>query len=137
MKIKNIKLLADGNIPVEVINEFSASGINIRGLNDPERNRSDDYILELANKEARVLLTLDKDFWDDNKTPLNKVKSGIIYVASSNTNTINPIIDSFALAYLSFAKYYPSNWWHNMKVKATTDYFLLKFRTWEGRIKKC
>ena len=61
---KNPPLLADENIPVELIETLSKEGYNIKRVS---LNSKDKQIFELAILEERAILTLDKHF-------LNKLK---------------------------------------------------------------
>jgi predicted nuclease of predicted toxin-antitoxin system len=68
-----VRLLADENFPKPIVDSLRNAGHDVlwartdcAGLNDPK-------LVELAEAEARVLLTLDKDFWQialQRRTPL-------------------------------------------------------------------
>lgn len=133
-KHKKLRLLSDSQVPKPVIEEIRQAKISIEELENKMKERSDEDILEFANKKGYVLLTLDKDFWDDRKFPLHKVK-GIIYV-SVNPNNHFRILRAFGLVYGCFAKEYPFDWWHEMKIKTTDSEFVIKMRNYEGRVLK-
>jgi len=132
-KGRKLKLLADAQIPGPVVAEIMGAKIAIEVIPETARNCSDADVLVLAQKRGRVLLTLDRDFWDDRKHPLQKVKTGIIYVAESPEQH-ERILRAFGFVYGCFAKSYPLDWWNSMKVRATVGEFEIKMRTWQGKI---
>jgi len=56
------KLLADENIPIEVVRFLKRSGVDITSVMEFSPGLSDTEVMELANRENRVLVTFDKDF---------------------------------------------------------------------------
>jgi hypothetical protein len=89
----------------------------------------------LAQKQGLVLVTLDHGFWDDRKYPLQNVRRGIIFI-DERADQHERILRAFGLVYGSFAKSYPLDWWNQMKVKGKVGEFLIKMRTWEGKVAK-
>ena len=73
---KELKLLVDAQFPQPVFQEIRAAGIKIDQIPSSQKRRDDTDILALAEKQEKVLLTLDKDFWDDRKQPLHTLKTG-------------------------------------------------------------
>jgi predicted nuclease of predicted toxin-antitoxin system len=132
---KKLKLCADANIPQFVVDELRGAGIPvITAQDDNIETREDKSILAWAKKSQRVLLTLDRDFWDDHKFPMHDVP-GVIFVDAPSNNT-DSILQAFGLIYGTFASSYSLDWWQNMKARATTSRYFLKTRNWEGRIAK-
>lgn len=78
-------------------------------------------------------MTLDADFWDDRRHPLQAVQRGVIFVAEPPEEH-DRILRAFGLVYGCFARSYPLDWWRHMKVRAVLGEFEIKMRTWEGRI---
>lgn len=86
-----ILLLADENIPIELINKLSNEGFNIKRV---LLGSKDEEIFKLAKSENRVLLTFDKHFLNKSKF-LPKESSGIIFI-----NIRLPLIDSLYFSIL-------------------------------------
>lgn len=107
-------------------------GIKIDQIPSSQKRRDDTDILALAEKQEKVLLTLDKDFWDDRKHPLHTLKTGIIYIAESPAFH-DRILRAFGIVYGCFAKSYPLDWWSQIKVRGILGSFELKICNWEGR----
>ena len=132
---KRLKLFIDANIPQLVIDELKGAGIPIiTALEEHIEAREDKSILGWVKKSKRVLLTLDRDFWDDQKFPMQDVP-GVIFVDVPPNNT-DLILQAFGLIYGTFASSYSLDWWQNMKARATPSCYYLKTRNWEGRIAK-
>ncbi len=119
-----IKLLADQNIPQEIIEDLSNS-FSIKSVFDLKlQGHPDENIREEAKKLKRVLLTTDKDFWDEKKHPIKKC-FGII-CCEAGPEEIDKITISLARLYVYFAKYYPNEWWNNTKAYIKTEGFTLR-----------
>ncbi len=132
-KAKELKLLADAQLPEPIVREIRSAGIAIKAMSAKGKRGSDRTVLELAQREGRVLLTLDADFWDDRQHPLQTVRRGVIFVAEPPEEH-DRILRAFGLVYGCFARSYPLNWWSHMKVRAVLGEFEIKMRTWEGKI---
>ena len=59
---KEIKFLADENIPLKVVSNLVKSKIDIIAVAEKSARIKDEEILSLAQKEGRVIVTFDKDF---------------------------------------------------------------------------
>jgi predicted nuclease of predicted toxin-antitoxin system len=57
-----IKLLADENVPPEAVKIMRRKGVDIVSVIEFSLGLSDMEVLDLANREGRVLMTFDKDF---------------------------------------------------------------------------
>jgi len=130
---KKLKLLADAQVPEPVIRRIGDAGIKVETLSRALRRHADTNVLQLAQRTGRVLLTLDADFWDDRKHPLQAVSGGIIYVAESPSQH-GRILRAFGLVYGCFARSYPLDWCSHMKVRAVVGDFGIKMRTWQGSV---
>lgn len=58
------KLIADENIPLEVVQRLIEKGIGIKSVSLISPRIDDASVLQIAKKENRVLITFDKDFGD-------------------------------------------------------------------------
>jgi predicted nuclease of predicted toxin-antitoxin system len=132
-KGRKLKLMADAQVPAYIVQEIRAAKIVIDRIPGELRTYPDTNILMYAQKKQRVILTLDRDFWDDKKYPLQKLKTGLIYVAVPPSEH-ERILRAFGLVYGCFAKNYPLDWWRSMKVRASVGEFEIKMRTWEGKV---
>lgn len=57
-----MRLLADENIPLKAIHLLRNNGHDILSISESQPQTADEDILELAEKDARIVLTFDKDF---------------------------------------------------------------------------
>jgi predicted nuclease of predicted toxin-antitoxin system len=57
-----MKLLADENISTKVVGCLRNKGIDIISLKELATGLSDESVLEIANKQKRILITFDDDF---------------------------------------------------------------------------
>jgi hypothetical protein len=75
---------------------------------------------------------MDRDFWDDKKHPLQN-SPGIIFL-DLPPDQFGKAVDGLARFYFLFAKYYPLDWWDNMKARVSEYGFSIRMRTWEGKV---
>ncbi len=57
-----MKFLADENISNKVVNALRNRGVDIISVKELESSLSDETVLEVANKQKRILITFDADF---------------------------------------------------------------------------
>ena len=57
-----MRLLADENVPLPVVNELKADGHDVQWIGNEDPGIGDRTILQRARDEERLLLTFDKDF---------------------------------------------------------------------------
>jgi len=130
---KRLRFYADANVPEPIVVEFRAAGLSV--LSARERGyarRSDQDLCQEARQHDRVLLTMDRDFWDDKKHPLQN-SPGIIFL-DLPPDQFGKAVDGLARFYFLFAKYYPLDWWDNMKARVSEYGFSIRMRTWEGKV---
>ncbi len=84
-----IQFLADENIALSVVKDLRKAGFNIKDIKEEKLQGScDEEILELANREHRILLTHDKDFASIILT--HKILSyGVILIRMKNQSPIS------------------------------------------------
>jgi predicted nuclease of predicted toxin-antitoxin system len=58
-----MRLLADENVPRPLVDALRADGHDVLWARTECAGWRDGVLLELAESEARIVLTLDKDFW--------------------------------------------------------------------------
>jgi predicted nuclease of predicted toxin-antitoxin system len=131
---KKIKLLADENIPMHIIEElskyFSIKSVFDIGL----AGHPDENIRDASKKLKRVLLTTDKDFWDEKKHSIRKC-FGII-CTEAGPDEIDKIYMALARFYVYFAKRYPNDWWNYTKAFIKTDGFILRTLLFDNTIEE-
>jgi hypothetical protein len=132
-KTKRLRLFADAQFPDPVVTEIRSAGIFIKAISDTAKRSDDRTVLQMAQREGCVLLTLDEDFWSDRKHPLQAVQRAIIFVAEP-PSAHDRILHAFGLVYGCFAKSYPLDWWNHMKIRAALGEFEIKMRDWHGRV---
>lgn len=132
---KKLKLCADANVPKAVVDELRAVGLVVDSVTESDLGpHPDKHILQHARKLGRVILTMDRDFWDDRKHPLQK-SPGIIFIDVA-PDQVDKAIEGLAKFYALFAQAYPLDWWHETKARVTTNGFVIKSRSWEGNVFK-
>ena len=55
-------LLADENVSMLVVERLRAIGLDVMAIGETSPGASDDQVLVIANREARILITEDRDF---------------------------------------------------------------------------
>ncbi len=58
-----MRFLADENFPRRVVASLRAAGHDVLWVGNDYSGTSDKQVLERAETESRILLTLDRDFW--------------------------------------------------------------------------
>jgi predicted nuclease of predicted toxin-antitoxin system len=70
---KKLTLLADACVPKLLVDELRAFGLTIRTAAEMGiAGHPDENVCTLAARLGWVILTMDRDFWDDRKHPLQK-----------------------------------------------------------------
>lgn len=57
-----MKFLADEGVDAPIVKKLRENGFDVSYIAEMEPNISDEEVLERANQDKRILLTLDKDF---------------------------------------------------------------------------
>ena len=94
-----MRLLADENFPKPIVEALRAGGHDIRWAPVDYVRWKDVALLELAESEGRILLTLDKDFWQiavQRRIP--PVESGVVLfrVHPATPEKLGPLVRAFA-----------------------------------------
>jgi predicted nuclease of predicted toxin-antitoxin system len=82
-----MKLLVDEGVDKPIVDLIRSSGFDVRYILETDRGINDDKVLQIANEEARILLTQDKDF-GEMVFRLQKVHLGIILIRLGTTTSI-------------------------------------------------
>jgi predicted nuclease of predicted toxin-antitoxin system len=80
-----MKFLVDEGVDKPIVDLLRATGFDVHYILETDRGIDDDKVLQIANDEARILLTQDKDF-GEMVFRLKKVHLGIILIRLG-TNT--------------------------------------------------
>ena len=72
-----MRFLADENVDFPVITILRQHGYDIRSVLEEFPSIDDDFVLNLANKDNRILITLDKDF-GELVFRLHKIHQGVV-----------------------------------------------------------
>lgn len=101
-----MRLLADENFPKPIIEALRAGGHDVLWARTDLAEAKDAALLDLAESEARIVLTLDKDFWQiavQRRSPL--VQSGVILfrVHPATPQNLAPLVRAFGEANATWA----------------------------------
>lgn len=75
-----MKFLADENIPLLMVRQLEDKGYDVRCIRGEYAGIPDEDVLDLANKEGRILVTFDSDFGDLIFKKRKTIKTGIIFL---------------------------------------------------------
>ncbi|HLG30998.1 MAG TPA: DUF5615 family PIN-like protein [Candidatus Brocadiales bacterium] len=133
-KTKKLKLCADASVPrsfVEALKDLYKIPV-ITAIESNIVTHEDNSILAWSKRNKRVLLTMDRDFWDDKKFPLQNIP-GVIFIDVPPSD-VDDGLEAFALIYRTLAISFPLDRWPNKKARVTPSKYLLKMRTQEGHL---
>lgn len=109
-RYKKLKLYADDGVPEPLIQELRGSRIVVhsaRAVGSPSRPNQSIY--QEARRLGMVLLTMDRDFWNDRLQPL-RTSPEIIFVDTAPCE-LGKACDGLARFHALFADYWPLDWW--------------------------
>jgi predicted nuclease of predicted toxin-antitoxin system len=91
-----MRLLADENFPKPIVDALRARGHDVLWARTDLAGTSDVALLDLAESEAHIVLTLDKDFWQiavQRRNPL--AQSGVVLfrVHPATPERLAPLVD--------------------------------------------
>lgn len=101
-----MRLLADENFPGPIVKFLRAEGHNVLWARSDLAGWKDLDILDLAESESRILLTLDKDFWQIAVQRLQPLEhSGVVLfrVHPATAEQLRPLITAFSQAKADWA----------------------------------
>lgn len=96
-----MRILADENSPKPIIEALRADGHDVLWARTDCAGWKDVVLLELAESEARIVLTLDKDFWQiavQRRTPLEQPGVVLFRALPAVPEKLGPLIRAFVLA---------------------------------------
>jgi len=99
-------LLADENFPKPVIEALRAEGRDVLWARTDHAGATDVVLLDLAEAEARIALTLDKDFWQiavQRRSPLEQSVVVLFRVHPATPERLAPLVRAFITADTAWA----------------------------------
>jgi len=96
-----MRLLADENFPKPSVEALRARGHDVLWARTDYAGWKDIVLLDLAESEARIVLTLDKDFWQiavQRRIPLEQSGVALFRVHPATPETIEPLVRVFVEA---------------------------------------
>lgn len=101
-----MRLLADENFPRPIVESLRAQGHDVLWARTNLAGATDVALLERAESEARVVLTLDKDFWQvalQRRCPLEESGVVLFRVHPATPENLAPLVRLFAEASVTWA----------------------------------
>lgn len=101
-----MRLLADENFPKAIVETLRSEGHDVLWARTDLPGSRDLALLDLAEAEARLVLTLDKDFWQiavQRRSPLTQ--SGVVLFRShpATAEKLGPLMQLFTAAKTNWA----------------------------------
>jgi predicted nuclease of predicted toxin-antitoxin system len=103
---KTMRLFADENFPKPMVDALRAGGHTVVWARTDCPGCSDTALLDRAESESRIVLTLDKDFWQiavQRRIPLEKSGVVLFRVHPATPKTLAPLMRAFVEANRSWA----------------------------------
>jgi predicted nuclease of predicted toxin-antitoxin system len=103
-----MRLLADENFPKPIVEALRADGYDVLWARTDLAGTSDVALLDRAESEARIVLTLDKDFWQiavQRRSPLEQSGVVLFRVHPATPERLAPLVHAFAAADTSWASH--------------------------------
>jgi predicted nuclease of predicted toxin-antitoxin system len=103
-----MRLLADENFPKPVVEALRADGHDVLWARTDNAGTKDVVLLDLAEAEARIVLTLDKDFWQiavQRQSPLEQSGIVLFRVHPATPESLTPLVDAFVTADAAWARH--------------------------------
>jgi predicted nuclease of predicted toxin-antitoxin system len=101
-----MRLLADENFPKPIVEALRADGHDVLWARTDLAGTSDVALLDRAESEARILLTLDKDFWQiavQRRCPLEQSGVVLFRIHPATPENLAALVRVFAEANTTWA----------------------------------
>jgi len=101
-----MRLLTDENFPKPIVEALRADGHDVLWARTDLAGTSDLALLDLAESEARIVLTLDKDFWQiavQRRSPLEQSGVVLFRVHPATPENLAPLVRTFGEADTTWA----------------------------------
>ena len=99
-------LRADENFPKPVVEALRAEGFDVLWARTDRAGAGDVVLLDLAEAEARIVLTLDKDFWQiavQRRSPLEQSGVVLFRVHPATPERPAPLVRAFITANIAWS----------------------------------
>jgi predicted nuclease of predicted toxin-antitoxin system len=96
-----MRLLADENFPKPIVEALRARGHDVLWARTDLAGTSDVELLDLAEAQARIVLTLDKDFWQiavQRRSPLEESGVVLFRIHPATPERLAPLVRAFGEA---------------------------------------
>ena len=96
-----MRLLADENLPQSTVEALRSAGSDVLWARTDCSGWKDAALLEFAESEARILLTLDKDFWQiavQRRVPLERSGVVLFRIHPATPESLAPLVRAFVEA---------------------------------------
>ncbi|HEV2689184.1 MAG TPA: DUF5615 family PIN-like protein [Bryobacteraceae bacterium] len=96
-----MRLLADENFPKPTVEVLRGEGNDVLWARTDCSGWKDSALLELAESEARIMLTLDKDFWQiavQRRVPLEQSGVVLFRVHPATPENLEPLVRTIMIA---------------------------------------
>ncbi len=101
-----MRLLADENFPRPIVEALRADGHDVRWARTDCAGWKDVVLLDRAESEARIVLTLDKDFWQiavQRRIPLEQSGVVLFRVHPATPENLEPLVRALVEANRAWA----------------------------------
>jgi predicted nuclease of predicted toxin-antitoxin system len=101
-----MRLLADENFPKPIVEALRAAGHDVLWARTDLAGTSDVALLDRAEAEARIVLTLDRDFWQiavQRRSPLQQSGVVLFRVHPATPENLAPLVRAFGEADTTWA----------------------------------
>jgi predicted nuclease of predicted toxin-antitoxin system len=96
-----MRLLADENFPKPAVEALRTGGHEVLWARTDLSGSRDITLLDLAESDGRILLTLDKDFWQiaiQRRSPLEKSGVVLFRIYPATPANLKPLVEAFVAA---------------------------------------
>jgi predicted nuclease of predicted toxin-antitoxin system len=96
-----MRLLADENFPKSMVEMLRAEGNDVFWARTDGSGQKDASLLDIAESEARIVLTLDKDFWQlavQRRVPLERSGVVLFRIHPATPQNLLPLVRAFVQA---------------------------------------
>lgn len=119
---QKLRAVADTNFPIGLTERMGSRGIDVRTAQSLGLERlADEDLLRRVTADGRVLVTLDRDFWSDEKFPIHQC-GGVIFVDAKDEGIARS--DGFELLIVFLRSF--GGGWTNLKIRASSERVFMK-----------
>jgi len=125
---KKLRLVADANFPDGLVRLIKREKVDIRTARALGMERlSDENLLPKVSQAGCALITLDRDFWSDEKVPLHR-QQGVVFVDGKDESIGRTLGFAFMLIFLK-----TFHGWKGAKFRVTSTRLFFKAISFENK----